>query len=253
MQSLSALGLTRAMLVLFEPPPSMSNEPTAIRRRIPLQFNPDRISLSKKATWQRTLASKAATTTMPEFSGAAPRVLSLDLFLDASLTLRNTVEDQVEALLACCVPTNQSVQAQRPSPPWVRLEWGLGRSLAFTACVTSVNASYTLFGADGSPTRATCSVVLEEIGGTVPKQNPISGSPRSEVAHEVRAGDSLASLAFRQYGDAGQWRVIAEANGIIDPEKLIPGTTLVFPPLPPERPAINPTTGSSGAGPGRIR
>jgi hypothetical protein len=249
-QSLSTLGLTHAVLVLFEPPPSLSNEPTAIRRRIPLEFNPERVSLSKSATWDRTLASKAATTAMPEFRGAAPRVLSVDLFLDATFALSNTVEDQVEALLGCCVPTNQSIQADRPSPPWVRLEWGLGRSMAFTACVTSVKATYTLFGADGSPKRATCSVELQEIGGSVPKQNPTSGSPESGVAHEVRTGDSLASLAFRQYGDAGQWRVIAEANGIIDPERLIPGTTLVFPPLLPERPTAGAT---SASGPGRTR
>jgi nucleoid-associated protein YgaU len=248
--SLSTIGLTHAVLLLFEPPPSMSNEPTAIRRRIPLQFNPERVSLSKTATWDRSLASKAATTAMPEFRGAAPRVLSVDLFLDSTFALRNAVEDQVEALLGCCVPTNQSIQANRPSPPWVRLEWGLGRSMAFTACVTSVNATYTLFGADGSPKRATCSVVLQEIGGSVPKQNPTSGSPDAEVAHEVRAGDSLASLAFRQYGDAGQWRVIADANGVVDPGLLIPGTILVFPPLPPERPAVGVT---QAAAPRRVR
>jgi hypothetical protein len=236
--SLSALGLTHAVLVLLEPPPSLGNEATAIRQRIPLQFNPERIGLSKSATWDRSLASKATTTAMPEFRGATPRVLSLDLFLDSTFAVRNTVEDQVEALLGCCVPTSQSVQADRPSPPWVRLEWGLGRSLAFTACVTSVRASYTLFAADGSPTRATCSVELQEIGGSVPKQNPTSGSPEAGVARVVRAGDSLASLAFGQYGDASQWRVIAEANGIVDPERLMPGTTLVFPPLLPERPAV---------------
>ena len=250
MQSLSALGLTHAVLVLFEPPPSMSNEPAAIRRRIPLEFNPERVSLSKTATWERSLASKAATTAMPEFRGAAPRVLTVDLFLDATFALRNTVEDQVEALLGCCVPTNQSIEAERPSPPWVRLEWGLGRSMAFTACVTSVRATYTMFGADGSPKRATCAVVLQEIGGSIPKQNPTSGSPESGVSRVVRAGDSLASLAFGQYGDASQWRVIAEANGIIDPERLIPGTTLVFPPLLPERPAVGATSASR---PGRMR
>lgn len=245
MQSLSDAGLTHAVLVLLEPPPSLTNEPTVIRSRIPLQFNPEQIKLSKKATWDRTLASKATTTAMPEFRGADPRVLSTDLFLDATFASKSTVEDQVEALLACCVPTNQSIDADRPSPPWVRLEWGLSRSMAFTACVTSVDATYTLFAADGSPKRATCSVELAEIGGSVPKQNPTSGSPGSEVAHEVQAGDSLASLAFRQYGDAGQWRVIADANGILDPAELIPGTVLVFPSLPPERPAIGTAPGST--------
>jgi nucleoid-associated protein YgaU len=43
------------------------------------------------------------------------------------------------------------------------------------------------------------------------------------------AGDSLALLAWREYGDATAWRAIAEANGIDDPMALVPGTELVVP------------------------
>ena len=138
------------------------------------------------------------------------------------------------------------MRADRPSPPWVRLEWGHGRSTAFSACVTSVQANYTLFGGDGAPKRATCTVTLEEIGGSTPRQNPTSGSPEVRVARRVQAGDSLASLAWQQYGDATQWRVIAQANDIADPERVPLGTVLIVPALPERQAGIG---GPSSAGP----
>jgi len=236
----SSSGLTRAVLVLFDPPSATSDQPGAVRTRIPLQFNPERISLSKSATWHRSPANRAASAALPEFAGAAPRVLSLDVFLDATLSPRNDVEGQVETLLSCCVPTDRSVRADRPSPPWVRLEWGRGRSAAFSACVTSVQATYTLFGADGAPKRATCSLALEEIGGSTPRQNPTSGSPEMRSVHRVQDGDSLALLAWQQYGDATQWRVIAQANGIADAERLTPDTVLIVPALPEQSAGVTP-------------
>jgi nucleoid-associated protein YgaU len=45
----------------------------------------------------------------------------------------------------------------------------------------------------------------------------------------VRAGDSLASIAQAHLGDPTRWRAIAEVNGIDDPLRLMPGTTLTVP------------------------
>jgi nucleoid-associated protein YgaU len=47
--------------------------------------------------------------------------------------------------------------------------------------------------------------------------------------HRVVAGDSLQSLAWREYGNAAAWRAIAEANGIDDPNRLSNGVELVLP------------------------
>jgi nucleoid-associated protein YgaU len=47
--------------------------------------------------------------------------------------------------------------------------------------------------------------------------------------HRVVAGDSLQSLAWREYGDADAWRTIAEANGIDNPADLRAGTELLLP------------------------
>jgi nucleoid-associated protein YgaU len=47
--------------------------------------------------------------------------------------------------------------------------------------------------------------------------------------HHVISGDSLASIAYQQYGDPSMWRVLAEANGIDDPIRLPAGQTLIVP------------------------
>jgi nucleoid-associated protein YgaU len=52
----------------------------------------------------------------------------------------------------------------------------------------------------------------------------------------VRQGESLASIAQKHYGRPGMWRTIAEINGIHDPGRVRPGTT-VFLPGPAEIPA----------------
>jgi nucleoid-associated protein YgaU len=45
------------------------------------------------------------------------------------------------------------------------------------------------------------------------------------------AGDTLASIAYNEYGSAAGWRRIADANPFIDdPMRVKPGTTLVIPP-----------------------
>ncbi len=47
-------------------------------------------------------------------------------------------------------------------------------------------------------------------------------------SHTISYGDSLASIAFKHYGDPTRWREIATANGIDDPLHLKPGAALVI-------------------------
>jgi nucleoid-associated protein YgaU len=47
--------------------------------------------------------------------------------------------------------------------------------------------------------------------------------------HVAREGDSLAGLAFKEYGDPGLWRVIAEVNRIDDPMRMHAGARLLLP------------------------
>jgi nucleoid-associated protein YgaU len=92
-----------------------------------------------------------------------------------------------------------------------------------------VEASYTLFSTTGVPIRATCRLQLHEIPSKTKGQNPTSGALTAQRVHRVVAGDSLQSLAWREYGNAAAWRSIAEANGIDNPGHLPTGTELVLP------------------------
>jgi nucleoid-associated protein YgaU len=60
------------------------------------------------------------------------------------------------------------------------------------------------------------------------KQLP-TASPDFDKTWTVRRGDTLSSVAGAVYRDSGQWRAIAEDNGIVDPRRLTPGRVLSVP------------------------
>ncbi|MBL1103168.1 LysM peptidoglycan-binding domain-containing protein [Streptomyces sp. 5-8] len=223
-------SLVRATLAIHEPPVGTSTTPGGIIRTFRFDFNPAQLALTRRAEWKSTPAQVERDGSLPEFMGALPREMSVEIFLDSSdEPTGNTVLKKVESLLDCCETTARSVAAKQPSPPWVVLQWGSFSTARFTAYVSSVEASYTLFGTTGVPIRATCRMQLHEIPGQTLGQNPTSGALTAQRVHRVVAGDSLQSLAWREYGDATVWRAIAEANGIDDPARLPTGTELVLP------------------------
>ncbi|RKT55327.1 LysM peptidoglycan-binding domain-containing protein [Saccharothrix australiensis] len=222
-------SLVKARLVIMEPPARVGAKPGARMSTVQFQFNPGTLALAKSVEWRRSPSRMAGQTSMPEFVGSGPRTLSVDVFLDATATHDNSVEAGVEKLMVACVPTKKSIQKKTPASPWVRFEWGTAKSVSFDGVLSSLSVAYSLFDVDGKPLRATCSLSIEEAGHDTPGQNPTSGSREARRTHRVVAGDSLPQLAWREYGDATAWRVIAEANGIDDPLVLVPGAELLLP------------------------
>jgi len=60
--------------------------------------------------------------------------------------------------------------------------------------------------------------------------NPTSGGATGRMSAVLGDGDSLASIAYEQYGDPNLWRAIAIANGVDDPRRITTGTRLLVPP-----------------------
>lgn len=221
-------SLQRAYIELREPPADGSTaQPGGPIGQIHFQFNPKELSLSKNAKWKRDAQRNAKKSGPPEFTGSDPAKLTLEMFFDATDKMDDKVVKNVEKLFACCVPTDASRAAKKGSPPWVIFHWGPMTS--FPSYVASVTAKYTLFTPSGTPVRAVCTVNLEEISGEQGGQNPTSGSRTARRAHIVTAGDTLQSLAYRTYGNANLWRVIAEANDITDPMRIPVGARLLVP------------------------
>lgn len=223
-------SLVRASLAIHEPPTGQSTSPGGVIKTFNFDFNPAQLSLSRRAEWKTTPTQIERTGPLPEFMGALAREMNVEIFLDSSQKpTGNTVLKKVESLLSCCEVTPRSIAAKQPSPPWVVFQWGSFSTARFVAYVGSVDVDYSLFGTTGVPIRATCRLQLHEIPSATAGQNPTSGALTAQRVHRVVAGDSLLSLAWREYGDPGAWRSIAEANGIDDPARLPAGAELVLP------------------------
>ncbi|GAA4922230.1 hypothetical protein LX16_4820 [Stackebrandtia albiflava] len=222
-------SLQKAYLELLEPPPggSAAAQPGGSLGVIEFQFNPKELTLEKNAKWQRDAQRNASSSGPPQFTGSDPSKLNLEMFLDATERMDDTVVKTVERLFACCVPTAKSLQDRNGVPPWVIFHWG--GMTGFPSYVSKVTAKYTLFTPGGTPVRALCTVTLEEISGETAGQNPTSGSRVASRSHVLVAGDTLPSLAYQAYGDAGAWRRIAVFNDIDDPLRLPTGTRLLIP------------------------
>ena len=149
------------------------------------------------------------------------------MFFDATAKHDGSVVEAVDKLFSCCAPTDKTHANNKPMPPLVVFQWGAITS--FPAYVTQVSAKYTLFTPEGTPIRALCTVTLQEMPQEKGKQNPTSGSIAARSIHRVVTGDTLASIAYREYGDPTMWRPLANFNRIDDPVRLPLGSMLMLP------------------------
>lgn len=219
--------LEHAYLQLYQPSMDGSlDKPGPPMGRIDFQFNPKELTMAKAASWEPGTGKDKKNST-PQYKGPQPSKLTLEMFFDASATRNDSVVKRVEQLFTCCVPTTDSHQQKKSSPPWVLFRWG--SLTGFVAYISSVQAKFTLFTAAGLPVRATCTVSLEEIKGEPPGQNPTSGGLVPRRAHVIVDGDTLAGIAYAEYGDPSLWRAVATLNRLDDPMRIRPGSTVMLP------------------------
>jgi hypothetical protein len=113
------------------------------------------------------------------------------------------------------------------APPVLKIEWS---SLQFTGVLINCTQKFTKFNEFGKPVRAILNVEFEEYlkPAELAKAEPRE-SPDTSKFRTVSQGDSLWSLADAAYGDASQWRRIAQANNIDNPRILKNGGLLRLP------------------------
>ncbi|MCL2396003.1 MAG: phage tail protein [Acidimicrobiaceae bacterium] len=194
--------------------------------RVTFAYNPKEFSYSKQAKWERKPARGAKSAATPEFKGADPMKLTVEVFLDGYES-GTDVSTDIDTLSSCCRPLEDSITSKKPSPPWVIFGWG--SQIHLTGIVDTVAVKITLFAPDGTPLRATCTVTIEEVVPDSLPQNPTSGGLTTVRSHLMVAGDTLATVAYREYGRADWWRPLAEANNIDDPMRVTDGTRVLVP------------------------
>lgn len=246
----TAVGATLQKATLQQLWPKSAGGAGRVLPKLTFQFNPKEYSVQKGASWASTPTTGAPETAPPQFSGAEPRSMTVEVFLDAtakgSSDKKATPEMRgiaspyqgaagasqlladIEVLFSCCRPLEETLggNGKVATPPFVLFSWG---TVSLHAFVKQVSVKYTLFKPDGTPIRATATLTLQEIPKELAKQNPTSGGLAPLRSRTVVAGDSLASIAFAEYGDPRLWRALAEINRIDDPMRLPTGTRLMVP------------------------
>lgn len=113
-------------------------------------------------------------------------------------------------------------------PRHCTLQWG--KDIQFEGFLKSLNVTYYHFWSDGRPIRAKAACTFEEYKSDDIKQK--ERNPIDDPTRIVKRGETLSSIAEREFNDPTLWRIIAEANGITHPRRIHPGQVLIVPPRP---------------------
>lgn len=179
----------------------------------------------------------------PDFNRMGNETVSFDLTFDATGVVPNPIaglpaapDDGVVSLIENFKAVVLSFNGKIHSPNFVKLAWA---QLQFQCRMETLNFTYTLFKPDGTPLRAKASVSF--LGFTSENQLAKKANKTSpDLTHwvTVTAGDTLPTLCHRIYGSSLYYLRVAQANSLDDFRRLVPGTQLQFPPLPPIEGAI---------------
>jgi Contractile injection system tube protein len=190
-------------------------------------------------------------------TGGGRTELTLELLFDVSKQSSARPESSVQALTAPLwnLAENSDDSDGHGSPPLVRFVWG--KAWNVPAVVVSVAERFEQFTPEGVPQRSWLKLRLVRCGSPVtaatvaPVPVPLDDESLEqwlqplpddqvqvhEVAGERTTDDSapgqverIEQLAFRYFGDAALWPVLAAFNGLEDPARMPAGTVLRVPP-----------------------
>ena len=194
-------------------------------------FNPTEYSLDRTNAYKAT-AVPGLGSPLLQFINGETATLNLELFLDdytdpaarQTGAAKKSVKERIDDLTKL-MDIDSKIHA--PSP--VRFQWG---PLLFVGVIDKLARKVSLFQGDGKPARARLTVSFKEYRTLADQlQQPRRESADKSKRRVVIGQDSLWALAQREYNDARQWRLIAQANDLDDPLDISPGQWLILPPL----------------------
>ena len=194
--------------------------------------NPETYELKYKVEFKEQQAS-GTSAHMLEFDKIPPKEISFDFLFDRTGAVPGApadeedggVENDIEKLKKVVLDYNGDLHRTH----YLKIVWG---TLLFKCCLTSLDVTYKLFKADGTPVRAVAKAGFKEF-----KENQLrvneekANSPDLTHLKTVKEGDTLPLMAYRVYGDSKYYMDLARVNGILNFRDLQAGQVLVFPPL----------------------
>jgi hypothetical protein len=200
-------------------------------------INPAELTISKSNSWQAP-EKKGGNTHELRFQSGQPGTMTFNMVLD-STEKGEPVTKYTDKLLELMKvdPTLKGSDPKRNKgrPPWVEFHWGALHS--FKAVIERLQIKFTYFGSSGKPLRAKVDITLKQFDDRehLPLQNPTSHTATLHTMHRVVHGETLDRIAATHYADSTRWRLIADANAVVDPLEVPAGTLLVIPEIPVRR------------------
>nr|WP_276568906.1 hypothetical protein [Thiococcus pfennigii] len=232
--------------------------------RIGCMLNPESLELRRRAglvpaeTSGGLLDGLDLADDPPLFTGGGTTELTLNLLFDVSLAGSTLVSEDVRDLTGPLwqLAENSHGQPGGKRPPIVRFVWG--KAWNWPAVVTAVAERLEDFTAEGIPRRSWLRLRLLRVAEPlvddvhepaitppIPPADWLVDTPPTladtTAIHEVlgwdgtvdqittAGGERVDQLAYRYYGDPSQWRLLAWANGLLDPLRLTGGEVLSIP------------------------
>ena len=207
---------------------------TSKGEKLTFQFNPETIKVNRVQA--RTSAPVLGSQDKQQDQGSAPSQG------ESTLVISNVIFDTYEQKPFKCVYTEyiktlemmSGYDEGKHAPPSLVFHWGKfsevhsGNS-QLKCKLDGVNVEYTMFLNDGTPVRAKADLTLR-LGLPADEQKELHSPDHAKLV-TVKRGETLADIAFEEYDNPGEWRRIADANGIDDPLNIPAGTKLMVPPI----------------------
>jgi hypothetical protein len=201
-------------------------------------FNPDSISMRHENKFQR-LQGINTSGRRAMYAHTQAEQLRLDLILDGTgvtdyglATLFGfgtpSVSEQIDEFLNLCFHMDGEIH----EPKFLKIQWGEGVLKEFDCRLQSVDIEYTAFDRNGAPLRAMLKTVfIEDLEPAKRLRQEGKSSPDLSHSRIVTSGDTLPLLTQEVYGTSADYLRVAQVNNLDDFRNLIPGQTIIFPPL----------------------
>jgi nucleoid-associated protein YgaU len=201
---------------------------------IPVQFNPEEYTLNREINYAQA-AIPGLSAPLLQFVNGNLQTLEMELFVDSWEEHRvgskvvNAAQSDVRVLVRQ-VTDLMDIQPSTHAPPVLLFTWG---SLSITCVLSRAAQKFVMFRPDGVPVRARLTVTFSEYRNVELEAKELKRETSDySKRHVVSQGETLASIAVREYGDPRLWRVIAIANRLQRARGLEPGLKLRLPHLP---------------------
>jgi hypothetical protein len=202
--------------------------------KLRVMFNPERYTVNRGVQIAE-IAIPGLDSPVLQFVRGQNEKITMELFFDTtdSGMVDNVTDVRTETSKVYALT---KVNSETHAPPRCSLIWrdrlfSFGWKATSKCLVESISEEFNLFSPSGVPLRAKLNVTFREYL-TIEEQlqeTPRHSADRRKVRVLAR-GKTLSHLAWEEYNDPGEWRLIAEANNVDNPRLIAPGTTLAVPP-----------------------